>query len=217
MSVARTASLLTFLVLAVTFIALEESRIGHNILIAEGGIAELLAAGCWFASGVGCLITAFRFRARRYDYLLLAYFTLALGARELDVHKNITEWNSTKLLNYFKPFIPLEERIAVFLLLVLPPLLTVPLAIRRWTPRIRRAWHSGESWPRDLLVWFVTLVVIVQADKLHLIAQAFGITIDDKYPFRVIEETLEAAFALFTFLVLLPRWRLLAQAPVARR
>jgi len=203
---ARLVSLLTFLLMAGLFIALEKSPVGHNILIAEGGIAETSSWVLWIAAGFGCVITALRSRARRYDYLLLAYFTLALGARELDLQKTLTTWNTSKFLNYFKSGIPLHERLFVLSFLVIPVLVTVPLALRRWIPRFRREWREGKTWPRDLVIWVATLILIIEADKFHLIAKAIGFTVVNKYPFRVVEETLEAAFALFTFLVLLPRW-----------
>ena len=203
---ARFVSLLTFLLMAGVFIALEKSAVGHNILIAEGGIAETSSWILWMASGLGCVITALRTRARRYDYLLLAYFTLALGARELDLQKTLTTWNTSKFLNYFKSEIPLYERLLVLSLLVIPVLVMVPLAMRRWIPRFRREWGEGKTWPRDLLIWFATLILIVEADKFHLIAKTIGLTVVNMYPYRVVEETLEAALALFTFLILLPRW-----------
>lgn len=200
-AVVRIVPLVIFIATSAVFIALEKSPIGHNILISERGVVEIASAACWILAALVCVANAATSKAARIDFLLLAYFTLALGARELDVQKQLTSWNLTKLLNYFKPHIPLHERLLVLAFVLAPAVIALAFAVMRWGPRLRAGWRGGDRAVRDALVWCGALFAVLVADKLTLVLNLTGGVIENRYPARVMEETAEACLALYTLLV----------------
>lgn len=199
----KTTLLLLFSLLAGVFFlpidALQLERWVEN----EDGPVQQLSAAAWWITALICFLTAVRVstisRAASIDWLLGAAILMLFGARELDLNVWLSQqvnWNIEKLYNYGKDGIPLNERLNVVGLLIVPSLCIITIFAYRMWGRFRKAWQDGVSWARDFLLWAIVLVGAILLDK-------WDPSLDLSYRNRVyaVEETLELFLALFTILV----------------
>ncbi|NIR28090.1 MAG: hypothetical protein GWN84_01890 [Gammaproteobacteria bacterium] len=176
-------------------------------LIREAGPIESVSAALWLAAAAVSLAAAVWGRAHRVDWALGAVILVLCAIRELDVQKWFTQWNLNNMESYWDRGIPLRERLAALLLLILPGAAIVAAFLIRMLGRFPAAWREGAAWTRDVLAWGAMLVLAAVFDKAHHFTPRLGIDSSYHYLFVLLEETLELTLAVYVSLALVPAWR----------
>lgn len=164
--------------------------------LSEAGWIESVSAALWFIAAGIAAIAAIRRRDVRADLLLMGYVWLIFGARELDWHKRFTSWNIEQAIKLTKDYIPLSQRIAVFVFLWLPIVTAVVLIFTRWRRWFTAAVRAGKRWPLGVMWWVILIAGSRIADKLS------GFVPRQEWIPRGAEESLELALVVLTVLML---------------
>ncbi len=175
--------------------------IGHNVLISEDSLVEKASAALWFAAALILLGRAVVQSRFRMTFFALAYLFAIFSARELDLHRRLFDWNLTKIPNYARSSVPILERSLVFAVLIIPSVLSVTWLVAKWWRRWREAGSRGDAWAGNVAFWIAGVVIALSLDKVSTLLGFAGIRLDYDYPLRAVEETLELALALFSFLL----------------
>ncbi len=210
---ARALALGTCLALCLLFTALAGQPSIVKTITREGGIVELASALLWLGAGLACWVVAARAPSRRLEWLLGGILLVALSAREFDFQKRFSDWNLANRDNYLDPTIPLDERLAVLGLVVLPLAAVLLTFVARMARPFRDAWRRRERWTRDFLIMVAMVLVSARLDKFHHVMPALGISDRWRYVPVMYEEAIELGVALFLVLTLVPAWK---QALAAR-
>ena len=190
----------------------------------EGGIVETLSAATWIVAAIACFTAGLSPRPERADWFLGGAILLLFAARELDIHKRLTDWNVAHLINYWNPQIPVTERLVIMAFFVLPACAVITVFVLRMWRRFWQAFRAESAWSWDVVAWGVILVTAIVLDKFYKLVAALGVTaivLDKFYKLvaalglnvsptaipRVLEESLELVFAVYVLLVLFPAWR----------
>ncbi len=176
-------------------------------IVRESGPIEVGSAVLWIGAAILSLAAALRDRVHRTDWALGAVILGLCAIRELEVQKWFTEWNLNNVESYWDPGIPLRERAAALLLLIVPGGAVLLAFLVRMARRFPAAWRRGAAWTRDVLAWGAMLVVAAVLDKAHHFTPGLGIDPAYHYLFVLLEETLELTLAVYVALVLVPAWR----------
>ncbi len=177
------------------------------VITAENGPVERVSAALWFMGMVWCGASAMFSRTNKVDWLILTFFLLLLGLRELDAHIWSTRWNLDKLANYWNSRYPLYERVMVLLLFVVPTLYVAGIGCIRVGKRILPGWSKGEEWVGHLFIVGFLLVFCPLLDKIGAYTLPnLGFSPESVLVVMGLEELLECLLASYTIVVLWPYW-----------
>ncbi len=204
---ARAVALGVCAALCLLFTALvDEPRLVKR-LTRENGPVETLSALLWLGAGLASLVVSARARSMRLEWGLGGIVLVALSAREFDFQKRFFDWNLANRNNYFDASIPLDERLTVIAIGVIPLAAVVFTFLGRMARPFRDGWRRKERWTRDFPIMVAMVLVSSRLDKFHHVMPALGIASRWQYVAVMYEEAIEFSVALFVVLTLLPAWR----------
>lgn len=178
-----------------------------DVVAAEYAPVERISAALWFMGMVWCGASAIISTTNKIDWLVLTFFMLLLGLRELDAHIWSTGWNLDKLANYWNPTYPLHERMLAIGLMVIPSIFVAGIGCIRVGKRFLPGWSQGEGWVGHLIVAIVLLVGCLVLDKVGpYILPDLGVSPENIMAVMALEEFLECLLATYAMVVLWPYW-----------
>ena len=176
-----------------------------DIICSENGPVERMSAALWFMLAAWCIVTAWRPSFYRVEWLAFSTLFSLVGLRELDVQVWLTGWNLEKLVHYWDPTIPLEERLLVFGLILIPAMVCGAILFQRMLVRIylMKSWPA--PWMGQILVGSLLLVVSLVADKSTHILEFLEIDYKALW-ISGVEEFSEFVLAAYIVSVIWPYW-----------
>ena len=179
----------------------------QDVIASENGPIERMSAALWFMAFIWCLASGWSQNSLRVEWLGLATVLLLLGLRELDAHVWITRWNLDKLTNYWNPQFPLNERLLVLVLMILPCVGVAGILLHRLSQRLGPAWANRKAWVGQMALGISILLVCMILDKAGpYFLPVIGLQ-HRQVLMMELEEMLEGTLALYTVSILWPYWQ----------
>ena len=176
-----------------------------DAIAAEYAPVERISAALWFMGMVWCGASAIISVTNRINWLILTFFMLLLGLRELDAHIWITGWNLDKLANYWNPAYPLHERIMAIGLFVIPSVFVAGIGCIQVWKKFLPGWSQGEGWIGHMMVAILLLVLCLVLDKVGpYVLPDLGVSPENIMAVMALEEFLECLLATYAFVALWP-------------
>ena len=177
----------------------------RDVIASENGPVERMSAVLWFMGFVWAFMAAWNVKNVRLEWLSLSTLFLLFGLRELDAHVWITGWNLDKLANYWNPAIPLQERLLVVVLMVVPCILVGAIVIARFWEKRSWVWQAEQPWGPHVIMGLALLVLCTSIDKIGPYALPYlGVGDPGKIALMIIEEFLELMLPVFVLNFLWP-------------